>query len=87
MNIKRCNNCQELGHFYKECPTPTVPCCAKCGLDHRTNNCNATAWKCINCVKSKEENPNHATFDHKCPTMLKLLKKRMKSQEPHLNLR
>ena len=24
-NIRRCNNCQGLGHFYKECPTPNAP--------------------------------------------------------------
>ena len=35
--IKRCNNCQVLGHFYKDCPTPEVHCCAKCSGNHLTN--------------------------------------------------
>ena len=31
-----CFNCQELGHYAKECRNPTK--CARCGGDHRTDN-------------------------------------------------
>ena len=85
-HVKRCNNCQELGHFYKECPRPTVLCCAKCGLGHSTNNCHTAERKCVNCEKAGVEDANHATFDPKCPTLLKLVEKKKKSQKTHLNL-
>ena len=84
-NVKRCNNCQELGHFYKECPTPQVPCCAKCSMDHSTNSCESSTRKCKNCLKEGNENHDHATYDPKCPTVLKIVEKKRKSQEMHLN--
>ena len=85
-HVKRCNNCQGLGHFYKDCPTPTEPCCGKCGLGHATNSCDASERKCTNCEKEGGVDLNHATFDPKCPTLVKLIEKKKKSQETHLNL-
>ena len=38
-SIKRCNNCQGLGHYYKECKSPSTPICAKCSGNHRTDTC------------------------------------------------
>ena len=84
-HVKRCNNCQVLGHFYKDCPTPTQACCAKCSLNHPTNSCNTTDRKCANCVKEGNENHEHATFDPKCPSMLKIVDKKKKAYETHLN--
>ena len=84
-NVKRCNNCQELGHFYKECPTPEVAFCAKCSLGHSTNTCESMTRKCKNCVKEGNENHGHAAYDPKCPTVLKIVEKKRKSQEKHLN--
>ena len=75
-HVKRCNNCQELGHFYKECPTPDVASCAKCSLGHSTNSCVSESRKCKNCVKAGIENHEHATFDPKCPTLLKIVEKK-----------
>lgn len=86
-HVKRCNNCQGLGHFYKDCPKPTEPSCGKCGLDHATNGCESTDRKCVNCEKEGEADLNHATFDPKCPTLMKLIEKKKKSQETHLNLK
>ena len=83
-HVKRCNNCQGLGHYYKECPRPDEPCCAKCGENHQTNTCEATENKCINCTKEGSAETNHSTFDPKCPSMLKLIEKKRKS---HLNFR
>ena len=85
-HVKRCNNCQGLGHFYKECTTPDEPYCAKCSLRHTTNSCEVTEHKCINCMKDGCENFHHAAFDHKCPSMLKLVEeKKKKAQKTHLN--
>ena len=84
-HVKRCNNCQELGHFYKECPTPEVACCAKCGLDHSTNSCTSTTRKCKNCVKKGKEQQDHATYDPKCPVFLEVVEKKKTSQDTHLN--
>lgn len=43
--------------------------------------------KCVNCEKAGVEDANHATLDPKCPTLLKLVEKKKKSQETHFNLR
>ena len=86
-HIKRCNNCQGHGHYYKECPTPNEHYCAKCSLQHATKDCDATLDrpKCINCVKAGIENKNHAAYDHRCPTRLNILKK--KKNANNLNIR
>ena len=86
-HVKRCNNCQGLGHFYKECPTPQETHCAKCSLNHPTNSCESTEKRCFNCVNAglDLENANHPAFDHKCPSILKLVEKKKKAHESHLN--
>ena len=84
-HVKRCNNCQGLGHYYKECPTPAISCCAKCGKNHATNTCNVTVNKCINCSKAGTES-NHAAFDPKCPTLVAAVEKKKKANEKNLNM-
>lgn len=72
-HVKRCNNCQCFGHFYKECPTPDVPVCANCGANHRTPECEAFVDRCANCVKAGLP-PNeceHKASDPGCPTLRK----------------
>ena len=83
-HVKRCNNCQALGHYYKECPTPDNPCCAKCSGNHKTDTCEAVEKKCANCCKEGNEDTNHSTFDPRCATMKKMVEKKKKS---HLNSR
>jgi hypothetical protein len=80
-HVKRCNNCQGLGHYYKECPTPDVPCCAKCGLDHATNTCSAAVSKCVNCTKAGKTSTDHTAFDPKCPVLQAEVEKKKKSSE------
>ena len=38
-HIKWCNNCQNFGHYMKDCPTPNVHVCGKCSLNHFTKYC------------------------------------------------
>ena len=74
-HIKRCNNCQGLGHYYKECPTPQDTKCAKCGQSHATNTCTAEEVKCINCSKINKP-ADHTAFDPKCPCLVELVEKK-----------
>ena len=74
-HIKRCNNCQVLGHYYKECPTPQEPKCAKCSQNHSTDTCTVTENKCINCCKLNKPS-NHSAFDPKCPCIVELIEKK-----------
>ena len=85
-HIKRCNNCQGNGHYYKECTTPNVPCCAKCSLAHSTNSCNATDMKCINCCKAGKDDCQHAAYDPNCPTRLSLLEKKKESNKNRMRV-
>ena len=85
-HIKRRNNCQEYGHYYRDCPTPDVHFCAKCGLDHPTNSCDATVKSCINCSKAGKTELNHTAYDPACPSLLGQIEKMKKRGEKHLNL-
>ena len=68
-NVKRCNNCQGYGHFYKDCPTPETNVCANCGNDHSTKDCTSTAENCVNCSKAGKSDCEHRSDDPKCPTL------------------
>lgn len=78
--VKRCNNCQGLGHYYKDCTTPLNPICAKCSESHRTDACTSDVRKCTNCVKNKYPF-DHATFDPNCPSSISF-----SSKAPAVNL-
>ena len=84
--VKRCNNCQEYGHFKDSCEKP--PCCAYCSGPHSSDQCSIknddkSLLKCVNC---KKENPDlcsgHTAFDPKCPTY-RAAQKRMESSMPY----
>ena len=68
-NVKRCNNCQGFGHFYKECQTPETKVCANCGDDHATKDCVSTTKHCVNCAKSGATDCEHRSDDPKCPSL------------------
>ena len=80
--VKRCNNCQGIGHFYKDCPTPNKPTCAKCSESHATSTCTSSVKKCINCFNSSNPDSNHAAFDPNCPTIISSVEQLKKR---HLN--
>ena len=66
--VKRCNNCQGFGHFYKNCPNPQTNVCAKCGENHATKNCISQTLHCVNCAKADLE-CDHSSDDLKCPSL------------------
>ena len=74
-HVKRCNNCQGLGHYYKDCPTPNEPRCAKCSLNHATSSCESTDSKCVNCERAGNVG-NHATYNPKCPLLISEVEKK-----------
>ena len=86
-HIKRCNNCQSFGHFYKKCPDLNTPVCCKCSLDHKTSECHSTHMKCSNCSKAGIPliECDHKADDSKCPTLLRAQEKMKDNMVKHLN--
>ena len=79
-NIKRCFNCQNFGHYFKDCPTKNEPICGKCSENHPTKDCVTSVLKCINCVRNKSDQVQHSTSSHLCPSLMKeqsLLKQKL----------
>ena len=72
--VKRCNLCQQLNHWKKDCPE-TEPVCGKCSGTHETRTCQSPTAKCINCVRAKHPNTNHETSSSECPTYMEAQKK------------
>ena len=83
--VKRCNNCQGFGHFYKNCSTPDIHICANCGGDHSTQNCKSLISHCINCANEQVPLAEccHRANDPDCPTMRKIQEKK----KNNLNMR
>ena len=72
-HVKRCNNCQGIGHYYKDCQNE--PRCAKCSLDHATSSCQNSEIKCVNCEKAGND-ANHTAYDPKCPVLMSEVEKK-----------
>ena len=87
-HIKRCNICQNFGHYAKECPTPDSPICSQCSEEHLTEQCKSFDEMCINCLRTKEDDTGHSTTSFKCPSYIKQqnqLKNKLTGN--HLNMR
>ena len=84
-HVKRCNNCQAFGHFYKNCPSSTAQVCANCAENHSTRDCSSTVSKCINCVKAGIPiiECDHRSDDSGCPC----LRKEQEKMKNNLNMR
>jgi hypothetical protein len=57
--IRRCTNCQLLGHVKQECRRKT-PRCARCSKNHITAECTSETRYCVNCCGS------HSAADLSC---------------------
>ena len=69
--IKRCNHCQELGHYADKCQCDH-PVCGFCAQHHDSDACPLKNkphkdHKCINCSESNLEAKGHPAFWTKCP--------------------
>ena len=76
-HVKRCNNCQSFGHYYKNCPSPDVHVCANCGDNHATRVCQSQVAHCVNCTKAEVPvmECDHRADDQDCPTLCKAQEK------------
>ena len=78
--VRRCNNCQQFGHFIKDCTTLDDPKCAKCGENHRTDSCSSETRNCINCVRNNLTDTCHPAFYYKCPCLVKFQESSLNSK-------
>jgi hypothetical protein len=81
--IKRCNNCQQFGHYEKDCTSESH--CGYCGNNgHKSSECNQVEegdlanYKCTNCENAGKNANGHSAHWHKCPSLLDLQKKAKK---------
>ena len=66
-HVRRCNTCQNFGHFSRNC-TSLTSVCAKCAGNHSTVECRSTVKKCVNCAKTGNTQMNHYAYDNNCPS-------------------
>ena len=70
-HVKRCNGCQQLGHYIAQC-TAQLKTCASCSENHETNNCTHVNTPdfvptCCNCKKSENVDCKHKASSLACP--------------------
>ena len=69
--VKRCNKCQEFGHYKADCKNKEV--CGYCGEGHSSETCGLKegadykAMKCVNCKRNKLCDSGHSAFWPSCP--------------------
>ena len=71
--VRRCNKCQEFGHFEKHCIS-TVHTCGACAVTgHSASSCShketPSSHKCSNCVKNKLDH-NHLSSSSTCQSFI-----------------
>ena len=68
--VKRCFNCQEFGHYHKECTKK--PVCGYCAEEHETKSCpnksDSSKMCCINCKiqGSDTHQTTHSAYSWSC---------------------
>ena len=78
--VKRCNKCNQFGHYAKDCNNQKV-CGVCCSEDHESQGCpnkdttDMTTVKCINCRKRGLEENGHKASWFKCPAYVEAQKK------------
>ena len=84
--VKRCNQCQEFGHYKDTCNNPVT--CAYCGEGHSSESCHlkectdASKFSCANCKKADKEHSGHTAFAFNCPSYI-AAQKRLRSTIPY----
>ena len=83
-HVRRCNRCQELGHYEDKCDPNNHVVCGFCAKDHKSDDCpdkNAhhSHHKCINCSGEGLNASGHSAFWPKCPAYVAAQKKMMKT--------
>ncbi len=82
--VKRCNKCQEFGHYeLKNCSNNV--CCAYCRQNHKSTDFNQVEdgdvehYECVNCKRENKPYVGHSSLWHKCPSFVEQQKKVKKS--------
>ena len=81
--VKRCNKCQEFGHYEKDCDKHE--CCGYCQQRHKSSECDQVNdgdtenYQCVNCKKDSKPHVGHSSLWHKCPSFVEQQKKVKKS--------
>lgn len=77
--VKRCNRCQGLHHYQKDCKNRVV--CAHCAGEHDTRRCQEDTgnYKCVNCSIAGFDEVNHSAYSFECPTYVAEQEKLKKS--------
>ena len=81
--VKRCNKCQEFGHYEKNCSNNV--CFAYCRQNHKSTDCNQVEdgdvehYECVNCKRENKPYVGHSSLWHKCPSFVEQQKKVKKS--------
>ena len=84
--VKRCNNCQEFGHYKDSCTNPVK--CGHCGENHQSDTCtlkdspDLSLLSCCNCKSLGLDHKGHSTFWNKCPAY-NIAQKKLQSSIPY----
>ena len=79
---KQCQTCKSLGHNHDQSKCSVGLRCARCGENHKEDQCTAVTHKCINC------GGKHSSFYKGCPEYQKELN-RIKAkpiEEPYVSV-
>ena len=74
--IKRCNNCQQFGHYELTCPKKPNMCCGYCRSGaHKSVNCpikneDHSKHSCCNCEALGKDFKGHSALYYNCPAYL-----------------
>ncbi|KAF2879413.1 hypothetical protein ILUMI_26755 [Ignelater luminosus] len=83
ISLGQCYKCYRFGHKSDKCKE-AIQICGKCGnKGHDFQNCKSNDSNCIVCVRAtgnkKGCKTDHAARDHKCPTMMEIKERIIKS--------
>ena len=71
-HVKRCNKCQDFGHYASKCTGDKPDVCGFCSENHKSRECELKEGpshnhKCCNCAILGLTAEGHSTFSLKCP--------------------